>query len=296
MGGLYLVKMRALSLFSGIGGFDLGMERAGIEVVGMVENDKFCQKVLRKHWPNVKLLGDIRDVKGDEFGSVDIVCGGPPCQPASVAGKRRGKKDPRWLWQETYRIIKATKPEWIVLENVRGILSLEGGLVFENLLLELESYGYETRAFCIPACAINAPHRRDRVWIVANTRSIKSGRIPNLQRQTISEIGKDYSNASDSTSKRLEGTDEYQSAHTKHSRCNRNAEWDKNWIEVAQQFCRVATRVPAELDFIGELEVECKKKEKKQQRDRLKSLGNSIVPQIAEIIGNCIVLIDGTRK
>jgi DNA (cytosine-5)-methyltransferase 1 len=163
--------MRALSLFSGIGGFDLAAEWAGVEVVGMVEIDKFCQRVLKKHWPNVKLIADIYDVKGDEFGTIDILYGGFPCQSFSCAGKRRGTKDDRYLWPEMFRIIQAVHPQWIIAENVPGLISIEDGMVFENVCLDLERERYEVQPFIIGAVSVNAPHRRDRVWIVAHSLS-----------------------------------------------------------------------------------------------------------------------------
>jgi len=158
--------VRFLSLFAGIGGFDLGLERAGMQCIGQVENNEFCQRVLAYHWPNVKRMGDIKNVKGTEFGEVDLVCGGVPCQPASTAGKRRGTADDRWLWPEAFRLVRVIQPQWCLFENVRGITSLESGVVFDALFAELESYGYEVQSFCVPACAVDAPHRRDRVWIV----------------------------------------------------------------------------------------------------------------------------------
>jgi len=167
--------MRVLSIFSGIGGFDLAAEWVGFKVVGQVENNAFCISILEKHWPNVKRIKDIRDVRGDEFGSVDLLCGGPPCQPASCAGKRRGTEDDRWLWNETLRVSKAVKPKWCLFENPTGIISLQGGVPFEHLLLNLEAQGFSVQTIILPACAVNAPHRRDRVWIVAYTSRIQSG-------------------------------------------------------------------------------------------------------------------------
>ena len=160
--------MRFLSLFSGIGGFDLGLEHAGMQCVGQVEKEPYCLKVLKKHWPNVKRIEDIHDVRGYEFGTVELICGGVPCQPASTAGKRQGTSDDRWLWPETFRVVRLYKPTWCLFENVRGITSLEEGVVFDNLLTELEDCGYEVQPFIIPACGVDAQHRRDRVWIVAH--------------------------------------------------------------------------------------------------------------------------------
>ncbi len=135
-----------------------------METVGFVEIDKYCQKVLRKHWPGVKIISDIHDVKEDTFEAVDIITGGFPCQPFSVAGKRKGTDDDRYLWPAMLEVIKAYQPTWVIGENVAGII----GMALEQVLSELENAGYETQAFVIPACAVNAPHRRDRVWIIAH--------------------------------------------------------------------------------------------------------------------------------
>lgn len=156
-----------IDLFSGIGGFALAARWAGIETVQFVEIDKFCQKVLAKNFKDVPIHDDIKTFKYSG-ASPFILTGGVPCQPASCAGKRKGKEDDRWLWPEAFRIVSEVKPEWCLFENVAGLLSLEGGLVFDNLLAELEGQGYEVWPVIIPACAVNAPHRRDRVWIVAH--------------------------------------------------------------------------------------------------------------------------------
>lgn len=156
--------MKFISLFSGIGGFDLGLEWAGMECIGQVENDPYCQAVLAYHWPHVKRIGDIRDVKVGDFDTAGLVCGGFPCQPFSCAGKRKGKEDDRYLWPEMLRVIKEYRPAWVLGENVAGIISME----LDKVLFDLEGEGYQTRAFIIPACAVDAPHRRDRVWIIAH--------------------------------------------------------------------------------------------------------------------------------
>jgi DNA (cytosine-5)-methyltransferase 1 len=155
--------MKFLSLFAGIGGFDLGLERAGMQCVGQVEIDKKCQLVLAKHWPNIKRMADIRKVKGDEFGTIDLICGGFPCQPFSTAGKRKGAEDNRHLWPEMVRVIAVARPSWVIGENVAGIVSM----ALDQVHSDLESIGYQVQTFIIPACAVDAPHRRDRVWIVA---------------------------------------------------------------------------------------------------------------------------------
>jgi DNA (cytosine-5)-methyltransferase 1 len=160
--------MKHGSLFSGIGGFDLASELVGWDNLFQVEIDSYCQKVLRKNFPNVKLYGDIKEFKGTDWrGTVDIISGGFPCQPFSVAGKRRGQKDNRYLWDEMLRVIREITPSFIVGENVAGLISMEGGGTLDRILSDLEDEGYATEQFIIPACAIGAWHRRDRIWIVA---------------------------------------------------------------------------------------------------------------------------------
>lgn len=154
--------MKMLDLFSGIGGFSLAASWAGIKTVAFCEIDPFCQKVLRKYWPDVPIYSDIRDLRGSEIGTVDIVSGGFPCQPFSTPGKRKGKQDERYLWPEMLRVIKETKPSWIVGENVIG---LDNGTL-DEILSDLESLGYETAAFEIPACVFGANHERYRIFIV----------------------------------------------------------------------------------------------------------------------------------
>ena len=190
------------SLFSGIGGFDLGLERAGFQIKWQCEIDSFCLKVLQKHWPDVPKYGDIRQLTGDELGTVDVVVGGFPCQPFSSAGQRRGTADDRYLWPEMLRIISEIKPRWIIGENVGGLTTM--GIQFgdvkvenrtvarhpdydfyeaiytrkEKMLLnrickELEEEGYEVQPFVIPACGITAPHQRDRVWLIAHNNAVR---------------------------------------------------------------------------------------------------------------------------
>jgi len=162
--------MRHGSLFSGIGGFDLAAEWVGWENVFQVENDEWCQKVLIKNFPNVKKYKDIKDFNGAEWrGRVNVISGGFPCQPFSQAGKRQGKADDRYLWPEMLRVISEAKPSFVVGENVAGLLSMENGRTLERILFDLENEGYQVEVFVIPACAVGAWHRRDRVWIVAWT-------------------------------------------------------------------------------------------------------------------------------
>jgi len=153
------------SLFSGIGGFDLAASWIGWHNIFQCEIDEFCLKVLNKNFPLVPKYGDIKSFNAYEYrGKLDILTGGFPCQPFSTAGKRGGNEDDRSLWGEMFRVIKESRPKWVVAENVVGITTME----LDNILFDLEGEGYKTTTFNIPACAKGAPHIRKRIWIVAN--------------------------------------------------------------------------------------------------------------------------------
>ena len=156
------------SLFSGIGGFDLAAEWMGWENIFHCEWNEFGQRVLKHYWPNADSLHDIIKTDFTKYeGSIDIISGGFPCQPYSTAGKRLGKEDDRHLWPEMLRAIREIKPTWVVGENVRGLVNWNEGLVFDEVQFDLEAEGYEVQPFLLPAAAVNAPHRRDRIWFVA---------------------------------------------------------------------------------------------------------------------------------
>jgi DNA (cytosine-5)-methyltransferase 1 len=162
--------MKHGSLFSGIGGFDLAAEWMGWENIFHCEIAEFPRKILNHYWPNADCHEDIKKTDFTKYrGTVDIISGGFPCQPYSAAGKRLGKEDDRHLWPEMLRVIREVKPQWVVGENVRGLLNWNGGMVFHEVCADLENIGYEVQAFIIPASGINAPHQRERLWIVAHT-------------------------------------------------------------------------------------------------------------------------------
>jgi DNA (cytosine-5)-methyltransferase 1 len=176
------------SLFSGIGGFDLAAEWMGIENIFQVEIDEFCQKVLQKNFPETKKYKDIKEFNGKEYeGKINIISGGFPCQPFSQAGKRKGTDDDRHLFPEMLRVISEVKPDWVIAENVYGLLNIQDGMVFEQVCTELENLEYEVQAFIIPACGKNAPHKRDRLWIIANSRC-KYGQRESDKRKSNREI------------------------------------------------------------------------------------------------------------
>lgn len=157
------------SLFSGIGGFDLAAEWMGWENLFHCECNPFGQKVLKHYWPNSELFTDITTTDFTKYANrIDVLTGGFPCQPYSTAGKRLGKEDERHLWPEMLRAIREIKPRWVVGENVRGIISWNEGVVFDEVQSDLEAAGYEVLPFLLPACGVNAPHQRYRVWFVAH--------------------------------------------------------------------------------------------------------------------------------
>ena len=183
--------MKIVDLFSGIGGFSYAAEKlvGGFETIAFVEREPYCQKVLRKHWHDVPIFNDIRSFNGKEFRDADIVVGGFPCQPWSVAGKQEGHLDEqdRDLWHEMVRVIKDVQPKWIIGENVRGFVNMPMGL--KRSLFDLESIGYRAVPFIIPACATDAKHRRERCWIVGHsehdgsfTPKVRGSYTPNAER------------------------------------------------------------------------------------------------------------------
>lgn len=298
-----------LDLFSGIGGFAYAAD----QVFGDVEhifcdNDKFCQQVLKKHWPDSEIYDDIKTFtnsvnKGLErqFGEETpgqrgqrsgvrprrkpfLLTGGFPCQPFSAAGVRRGTADDRYLWPEMYKVIRAFKPEWVIAENVRGLLTWEQGVVFEQVCTDLEATGYAVQAFIIPAVAVNAPHRRDRIWWVARNTEY-AGHNGSKDRQGRVKGSDSYAPGTDKNGKpkrpavsrdavkdplsqrsrgRLESSRqilERQSPKTE----NERPDWEKDWLEVATELCGVDDGFPKGMD----------------RANQIKAYGNAIVPQVA---------------
>jgi DNA (cytosine-5)-methyltransferase 1 len=260
--------LRMLDLFSGIGGFSYAGEKlvGGYETVAFCEYDKHAQKVLRKHWPDTEIIDDVRELASDANrfrGLVDIVVGGYPCQPFSLAGVRRGDKDDRHLWPEMLKIIQAVRPTWVIGENVAGHISM--GL--DTVLSDLEAEGYQARCFVIPAVAADAYHRRDRCWIVgyANESDSKGANSrkpePSEQggRQGFASGCKDVPNTD---SQRLQGVGQKRDDEGSAGLCGGKARWEKSFWEPEPSVGRVANGIPGRVH-------------------RLRQLGNSIVPQVA---------------
>lgn len=163
------MTMTHASLFSGIGGFDLAAEWAGWTNAFNCEIDPFCRRILKYHFPNAEQYADIRTTDFTIWrGRIDVLTGGFPCQPFSLAGKRKGTEDDRYLWPEMLRVIRNIRPRWVVGENVFGIVNWSEGVVFEQVCSDLETAGYAVQPYIIPACGVGAPHRRDRCWFVAH--------------------------------------------------------------------------------------------------------------------------------
>lgn len=227
--------MRVLDLFSGIGGFSLGLERAGFETVAFCEIDPFCRKVLKKHWPKTPIYEDIKKLDGHSI-TADVICGGFPCQPHSYSGLRKASEDSRDLWPEYDRLIGEINPVFVIAENVLGILSSESGRYFAGILRNLAERGYDAEWFNLPAGAVGAEHLRPRIWLVAysNQAQLKG-------RSLSSRIHQEYTNSS----------------YTR---------WGKDKPGVV----RTSNGIPNWMDRVG-------------------ALGNSVVPQIPELIGRAIM-------
>ena len=362
--------LKVLDLFSGIGGFSLGLESTGhFETVAFCEKDQFCQKVLKKHWSNIPIIDDVRRINGKEI-KADVVVGGFPCQSISIAGKQKGKDDERYLWDEMFRVIKEVKPRWIIGENVQNLINIADGQILQGIHNDLEAENYEVQTFCISAASIGAWHKRSRVWIVANSNdrlsigenkeiqtrgnSINNGsstNVPNSKSKwsrecreldkkkrlekskstqsdcicsdvpnsdsrmrrrwrTIGESGTNqvwgfYSSekeqsSNDIRSKTIGCDDIFREKqnlqYTNNKRCKEsdlstkskksdfgNREYDstrenKTWWQTQSELCGVPNGVSYELD--------------KDRANRVKSLGNSIVPQIARELGKAIIIAE----
>jgi len=191
-------NMKVLDLFSGIGGFSLGLESTGnFKTVAFCDNDKFCKLILDKHWKGVKIYDDVKEISKEKFKEdgiefPDIITGGFPCQPFSVAGKQQGTSDSRHLWPEMFRIIQEFSPRWVIGENVKGLTNIQDGVVFETVCTDLEGEGYEVRTFNIPAAGVQAPHRRERIWIVAHAKCFNERKSIRESDETQSKIQKEH--------------------------------------------------------------------------------------------------------
>ena len=259
------MTLTVLDLFSGIGGFSLGLENAGMETVAFCETNEFCRKVLAKHWPSVPCYGDIRELTGaiieKEVGPIDLISGGFPCQPFSQAGKQQGVADDRYLWPEMFRIIREVRPRWVLGENVAGIVKL----ALDQVLADLESLGYACQSFVIPACAVDAPHQRKRVWIVAHHSEHGRG-----------SRGQGRSDPSSPRQPEQALQDVAYSAGSKRPRNRAKSGWEQS-------------RLANEGRWLPEPNVGRVAHGVSNRVHRLRALGNAVVPGVVEMIGRAII-------
>jgi DNA (cytosine-5)-methyltransferase 1 len=260
--------MKVLDLFSGIGGFSIGLEKAGFETVAFCEIEDYPRAVLRKHWPDTPIYRDIKKLTAEQLRAdrifPDVICGGYPCQPFSVAGKQLAEQDERHLFPEVLRLVQSIRPRWCIFENVSGHVKLG----FDQVASSLEDEGYSVWPFIIPACAVDAPHRRDRLWIVAHTRN-KPG-WDSFQRGA----------GAGSTPEAMANTDSFGLQGCAQEQISRvgniqeqsqgsGTNFGDGW-PVESRVGRVANGIP-------------------NRAHRIKTLGNAVVPQIPEIIGQTIM-------
>jgi DNA (cytosine-5)-methyltransferase 1 len=246
------------SLFSGIGGFDLAAEWMGWNNIFHCEWNPFGQQVLKYHFPNSISYADITKTDFSiHRGTIDILTGGFPCQPYSNAGKRLGKADERHLFPEMLRAIKEIQPRWIIGENVRGLVSWNGGLVFHEVYDDLERQGYEVQSYIIPAASVNAPHRRDRVWIIANSECIRLEYSTKTGQIRTKEINAKKERSESALSSKTNGN-------------GHKSKWEN--FPTVSPICNGNDGIPSQLDRITF---------SKWRKETIKAGGNAIVPQVA---------------
>ena len=305
--------MKVLDLFSGIGGFSVGLEKAGFETVAFCEIEEYPREVLKRHWPDIPIYRDVKQLTGERLRAdgiiPDVIVGGYPCQPFSLAGVRRGEKDDRHLWPEVRRLVNEIRPAWCIFENVAGHITM--GL--DEVLSDLEAENYTARPFVIPACGVDAPHRRDRVWIVAHANRSSDRRTSRQYEETDGEVsqwddsgvadqsGEVFTTLADTHSFRLQGSRPQQQT-TRVARKGKDVAYsDSTYIERG----RLSSRVYKEHEIINGRSYNIRgqaaqfwKPEPNVGRvvnglpnrtHRIKALGNSVVPQIPEIIGRMIM-------
>ena len=283
------MKLQHLDLFSGIGGFSLGLEATGgFETKAFCDIEEYPRQVLQKHWPHVKQYKDIKELtydklKADGIDSIDIITGGYPCQPFSIAGRQKGEQDSRHLWPEYFRLVKELRPTWVIGENVSGHIKL--GL--DTVIEDLESEDYSVRPFSISASSIGANHQRERIWILAHSRRSQWPRAEQRgenENETRQENANQFERSSSTSEVDVANTNDerlqrqWQSRNQFTPRFNSSRESSEEgqgtvgqgWWESEPNMGRVAHGIPKRVD-------------------RLKSLGNSLVPQIPYYIGKTIL-------
>jgi DNA (cytosine-5)-methyltransferase 1 len=273
-----------LDLFSGIGGFALAAKWNGFRTVGFCDNEPYAQSVIKKHWPDVPIHDDIRKVRGELYAGITLLTGGFPCQPFSLAGKQRGKADDRYLWPEMLRVIREAKPAWILGENVAGIVNM----ALDQVHIDLEAEGYEVESIIIPACGVDAPHRRDRVWIVAHSTGGKRGGLQDKSRtegaQGCDQLPRDSSGLSGKLCP--EDVADSQSVGIQRQRPSRI---EKPQAHGCSSIPMRESKGSKQAQWLPEPDVDRVVDGLPNRVGRIRGLGNAIVPQVAAEIIRCIV-------
>ena len=293
------------SLFSGIGGFDLGLERAGHKILWQVEWDSYCQKVLAKHWPDVPCHGDIHEVGKNNLEKVDMICGGFPCQPVSVAGKQKGQDDERWLWPEFGRILCELRPRYAIMENVPGLLVRGMG----DVLGDLSTFGYDAEWGIVSAASVGASHLRKRIFIIGTKqrRSVADTHNKGLRQCSRRSVSKslqaygewpdhkrrDGDNDSDEVGKPSILREDAEEVADAISDSKRRTHRDRGWRGVGrrqEQNISEGRQIRGNAPDSGgqwatEPDVGRVAYGVPNRVHRLRGLGNAIVPQVAEYIG-----------
>ena len=287
------MELNVLDLFSGIGGFSVGLEATGkFKTIGFCEQDKFCHKVLQKHWSEVPIYEDIKKLDGTKI-KADVVVGGFPCQSFSIAGKQKGKDDERYLWDEMFRVIKEVQPRWIIGENVQNLINISDGQILQGIHNDLESQNFEVQTFNIEASSQGAWHKRSRVWIVAaNTSSQLLHGCSSTTRNSPKKFKRMECNQSKirgevwSKTKRcseqdlqLPNTDKLRTqvqTQGKHTSIKMSESTSKeSWWQTESKLFGIPNGIQTESH--------------PDRANRIKALGNSIVPPIITEIGKAII-------
>jgi DNA (cytosine-5)-methyltransferase 1 len=283
--------MTHLDLCTGIGGFHIAAQWAGFTTTGFSEIDPYCCALLAEKWPTIKNYGDIRNAESfrELAGRVCVLSAGVPCQPASLAGKRKGASDHRWLWPAVLDVVGLVKPAWCIFENPVGILSLDE---FGGILLRLESLGYQVRAFSLPANAVGAKHRRNRLFIVANTERKRYNRWPDGWREAQSERSSFKSGRASSNAEALANANGSERWSPQSEGNERNGK-ETRWNQGANRYQRICDTDSLSTRFRLTQSPLCRRTDGIRNRSyRLKALGNAVVPQQAFPFFQAIVQVE----
>ena len=302
--------MKVLDLFSGIGGFSLGLEWAGMSTVAFCERDPYCTTILNKHWPDTPVHSDVRNLDGKEYAeSIDVVCGGFPCQPFSTAGLKRGSEDDRHLWPEMLRIIRESKPRWVIGENVSGFINM----ALDDVSLDLESEGYEVRPFVLPACAVDARHRRDRVFIIAHVAHADEHRLEEHGHGEPAEFSKASQRPKHVADAHGEGELQQEGLEREVGRWSGDGGKESESMAYATDAGLQRRTLGGDVASEGQIAIEQSSRFGDLRRgrewpvepplprmahgvpnrvDRVKALGNAVVPQLIQTIGELVLAAD----